>query len=122
MIYLERPAPAHLADTVTRFWFLETPPLRRYEKILPLPYTHMIVNLSHPYRLFDRSGAATTVADAFVSGLQSEYLVIESPPLIRHVGLELTPAGLHTMAPNAAAGSAGRVAPARELLPTSTVW
>lgn len=43
--------------------------------------------------------------------------MIESPPLIRHVGMELTPIGLHTMAPLLAAGSAGRVTPALDLLP-----
>ena len=116
MIYEERPAPPELAGIVSRLWFLEAPPTRRFEKILPLPFVHVIVNLSDPYRLFDRRGAAATVSDAFVSGLQSEYLVIESPPLIRHVGMELTPAGLQTMAPDAAAATAGTVQDARAVL------
>lgn len=117
MIYQERPTPPELAGVVSRLWFLEATPTRRFEKILPMPFVHVIVNLSTPYRLFDRRGTATAVADAFVSGLQSAYLVIESPTPIRHIGLELTPAGLHTMAPDATATSAGRVQDARLVLP-----
>lgn len=115
--YEERPAPSGLEGTVSRMWFLEAPRVRRFEKILPLPFVHVIVNLSEPYAIHDRRGIATGVSDAFVSGLQSEYLVIESPPLIRHVGVELTPAGLHTMAPDASATSAAKVQDARAILP-----
>ena len=92
MIYQEREATSELEGIVSRLWVLETTPLRRFEKILPLPSVHLIVNLSTPYRLFDRRGEATLVSDAFVSGVQSEYLVIESPPTIHHVGAELLPA------------------------------
>ena len=122
MTYEERRAPAGLAGIVSRAWFIEAPRLQRFEKILPLPFAHVIVNLSTPYRLFSPSGGSVVVSDAFVSGLQSEYLVIESPKLIRHVGLELTPGGLHALTPSAAsasagsAGSAGRVQDARALL------
>lgn len=117
MIYEERSAPPGLEDVVSRLWFLETAPLQRFEKILPLPFVHVIANLSAPYRLFDRDGEATEVSDVFVSGLQTGYLVIESPPLIRHVGLELAPAGLHALVPGAPAPSAGRVQDARAVLP-----
>jgi len=117
MTYEERPAPPELAGIVTRLWFLETPPLRRYEKILPLPFVHLIINLSEAYRIHDRHGAASVVPEAFVSGLQSEFLVIESPPLIRHVGIELTPMGLHALAPGAAPTAAQAVRDAGALLP-----
>lgn len=117
VIYEERPAPPGLEGIVARLWHLETTPVRRFEKILPLPFVHVIVNLSDPYRLFDRRGASVTVSDAFVSGLQAEYLLIESPPLIRHVGMELTPMGLHALAPDAVATSTGRVQDARLVLP-----
>lgn len=117
MIFEERYLPDRLAAVATRVWFLETEPLGAYEKILPLPFAHLIVNLSDPYRLFDPGGPATMAADAFVSGLQSGYLVIESPPRIRHVGLELTPAGLHALTPGAGVRAAGRVQDARTLLP-----
>lgn len=117
MIFEERFLPERVAAVATRVWFLETEPLGVYEKILPLPFAHLIVNLSDPYRLFGPDGTATVVADAFVSGLQSDYLVIESPPRIRHVGLELAPAGLHALASGSGPRAAGRVQDARALLP-----
>ena len=116
MIFEERTLADPVAAVATRVWFLETEPLGAFEKILPLPFAHLIVNLSDPYRLFGPDGTATMVADAFVSGLQSGYLVIESPPRIRHVGLELTPAGLHALTPGAGVRAAGRVQDARTLL------
>lgn len=113
MIYEERPAPPGLEGIVSRLWVLETTPLRRFEKILPQPSVHLIVNLSTPYRLFDRRGEAALVSDAFVSGIQSEYLVIESPPTIHHVGAELVPARLPLITDAMPAALAGRVRDAR---------
>jgi len=115
MVYAERPAPFGLEGIVSRLWVLETRPLRRFEKILPLPSVHLILNLSSPYRLFDRSGAATLVSDAFVSGVQSEYLVIESPSAIHHVGAELLPASLPLLTTAAPVDVTGRVQDARVL-------
>lgn len=102
---------------MSRLWFLETPQVRRFEKILPLPFVHLIVNLSEPYAVFDRAGSPTPVGEAFVSGLQTEYLVIESPRLIRHVGVELLPAGLGAITDAAGPQVAGRVQDARPLVP-----
>jgi len=115
MVYVERPAPPGLESIVARLWMLETRPVRRFEKILPLPSVHLIVNLSNPYRLFDRHGAATLVSDAFVSGVQSEYLVIESPAQIHHVGVELLPTALPLVTDAAPEGVAGHVQDARGL-------
>lgn len=109
MIFEERPAPASLAGIAARLWFIETTPVARYEKILPMPAVHVIANLSTPYRVFDRAGAATLVPDVFVSGLQNEYLVIESPAQIRHVGVELTATGLGALAPGAPRQTSGKV-------------
>ncbi|SFS15342.1 AraC-type DNA-binding protein [Microbacterium sp. cf046] len=92
---------------------LEAARLRTYEKILPQPSVHLIVNLSEPYRLFDRHGQATVVSDAFVSGVQSEYLVIESPSTIHHVGAEILPARLPMITDADPAQLAGRVQDAR---------
>jgi AraC-like DNA-binding protein len=116
VIYVERPAPGGLAAEITRMWFLETPPPRRYEKILPMPFAHLIVNLSQPYRIYDRHGVASIVPQAFVSGLQSEYLVIESPPSIRHLGIEFAPTGLAGFAPSIPRATAGKVRDAGTLL------
>lgn len=117
MHFEERSAPPGLKRVVSRLWFLEMPRNQRFEKILPLPYVHVIINLSAPYAIWSRAGHPTPVTSAFVSGLQAEYLLIESPPEIRHVGAELTPVGLHTLAPTAAAGSARRVQDALGILP-----
>lgn len=109
MIFEERPAPVGLESAISRLWYLEVPRVREFEKILPLPYVHLIVNLSEPYAIYDRSGAAVRVDDAFVSGIQSEYLIIASPPVIRHVGVELRPGGLGLISKMPGASLAGRV-------------
>ncbi|WP_306232201.1 AraC family transcriptional regulator [Agrococcus beijingensis] len=124
MRYLERAAPAALAGIATRLWVLEVDAERPFEKILPMPFVHLIVNLSAPYRIHDADGGATVVADAFVSRLQSGCLVIEPPDRIRHVGVELTPVGLSALAPAERAptatdppkAGAAAVRDARELL------
>lgn len=119
MIHEERAAPAGLAGIATRLWYLDAVPERRFEKILPMPFVHLIVDLSDGYRIHGQAGPIA-VADAFVSGLQSAWLVIEPPARIRHVGVELTPAGLHALAPTAAAASAGAVLDARAVLGATT--
>ena len=117
MIYQERAAPPGLEGAISRLWYLEVPRERPYEKILPLPAMHLIVNLSEPYALFDRSGVATPVADAFVSGIQSEYLVIASPPVIRQVVVEVRPGGVGVISGLPGTDLAGRVRPAGEVIP-----
>jgi AraC-like DNA-binding protein len=116
VIFEERVAPPEWAPFVTRLWYLEAPRVRRYEKILPLPYVHAIVNLSEPYRLIDPRGRVSVVDEAFVSGIQTEYLLIESPRLIRHVGVEFTPQGLRAFSSLAPSDATGRVQPASAAL------
>lgn len=117
MIYEERPAPAGLEAAVARLWFLEMPRVREFEKILPLPYVHLIFNLSQPYLVHDRDGVAARVDDAFVSGIQSQYLVIASPPTIRHVGVELRAGGLGLVTDVPGGSVAGAVVPAATVVP-----
>jgi AraC-like DNA-binding protein len=116
VIYEERLAPSGLDGAITRMWFLEVAPLRPFEKILPMPFAHLIVNLSDPYRTYDRRGTGSIVPDAFVSGLQSEYLVIRSPQRIRHLGVEFSPTGLACFAPSLAGATGDRVLAADGLL------
>lgn len=117
MIYEERPAPPGFEPFVSRMWYLETPPLRRYEKILPMPYLHLIVNLSDPYHLIGADGRRRSVAPAFISGLQREYLISENPRLLRHVGVEFRASGLRSITDISPREFAGRVQDAEGLLP-----
>lgn len=117
MFFEERPAPAGLEAAISRLWYLEVPRLREFEKILPLPYVHVIVNLSDPYLVHDRSGVAARVDDAFVSGIQSEYLVIASPPTIRHIGVELRAGGLGLVTEAPGGAVAGAVVPLGSVMP-----
>ena len=91
--YLEKPVPAALKPTVTRMWWLNMPSPERYERIVPIPAVHLIVNLGEPYRVVarGRTPVDTVMAGAIVSGLQLEYLLNENPPLIQHVGAEFAP-------------------------------
>jgi len=117
MIYEERGAPPGLERAIACVRYLEVPRERPFEKILPQPAMHLIVNLAEPYTLHDRSGAVTPVEDAFVSGLQSQYLVIASPVVIRHVAVEIRPGGLGALSTLPGTELAGRVRPARDVVP-----
>lgn len=76
---------------VTRMWWLRMPSPERFERIVPIPAVHLIVNLGEPYRVVARGRAPvdTVITGAFVSGVQLDYLLNENPPLIHHVGAEL---------------------------------
>lgn len=97
MKYRELAPEAPLKDFVNKVWFLEQASVHKQEKILPLPAHHFIINLSnYSYRVVRQGEHMVNweFADGFISGLQSHYLVIENPPVIRHVGIELKPYGL----------------------------
>ncbi len=91
--YLERPVPAALGDAVSRMWWLRMPSPERFERIVPIPAVHLIVNLGEPYRVVARGRTPVdeVFTGAIVSGLQVDYLLNENPPLIHHVGAELAP-------------------------------
>lgn len=114
--YVERVPAAALVDVVEAMWFLRVPTPARYEKILPLPYVHLIINLGEPYRILDHGGTrvARVVDGAFVSGIQSTYLINENPALIHHVGVRIRPSGFGAFSP-ATVGS--EVVDAAALLP-----
>lgn len=104
MFYEECPAPPALQPFVTRLWFVRAQPQARYEKILPGPEAHLILNLSDPYRLISPSEStpagsakqpnATEVSTGFYAGLQRSYLISENPDQLFNVGARLTPYGL----------------------------
>ena len=124
MGYAYRPAPPELRPFVRSLWFNEAPPVRRYERILPQPVAHVIVNLSEPYRLLARGGEwiGDPFRAAFVSGLQLEYLVIENPGHLWQCGAELEPAGLAALVSIPPADLTGRVRDADTLIAGSSSW
>jgi AraC-like DNA-binding protein len=91
--YLERPVPVALQPAVTRMWWLRMPSPERFERIVPIPAVHLIVNLGEPYRVVarGRTPVGTGLTGAFVSGVQLEYLLNENPAVIHHVGTEFAP-------------------------------
>jgi AraC-like DNA-binding protein len=122
--YAARPAPPALRPIVRSLWFHESAPTRRYERILPQPVAHLVVNLSDPYRLLTRGGewVGDPFRAAFVSGLQPEYLVIENPDWLWQCGAELEPAGVAALVSVPPAEVAARVRDADGLVPGSAGW
>ena len=99
MLYEEFPAPAGLQPYISHFWFVRGAPVAKYEKILPGPLAHLVLNLSSPYRLRDPfatapEAAAAEVAVGFYSGIQRTYLISENPPELFNVGAALQPYGI----------------------------
>jgi AraC-like DNA-binding protein len=113
-----------IAPHVRAAWYLETAPEQPYERILPQPAAHLIVNLSTPYLLVRHGDERMRVpfAGAFLSGLQREHLVIENPPTIRQCGAEFSPAGIGALGPGVAARIAGQVIEAAEVIPAAGAW
>jgi AraC-like DNA-binding protein len=116
--YVERPVPAELSPAVSRMWWLRMPSPERFERIVPIPAVHLIVNLGEPYRVVARGRAPvdTVITGAFVSGVQLDYLLNENPPMIHHVGAELAPWALPAFGIDPAA-VAERVVDAEQVLP-----
>ena len=117
--YVELPPSADLAHLVTKLWYLRAPSPLRFERILPMPFVHVIVNLAEPYRVVRRGSepVGDTFVSAFVSGLQSSYLVNENPAVIEHVGAELQPYGLRPFTTVDPSAVADRVLAADDVLP-----
>lgn len=94
MGYLEHEPPAPLRLSVSRLWWLRMPSPQRFERIVPIPAMHLIVNLApEPYRVIARGRTSVdqTLEAAFLSGVQLEYLLNENPPVVHHVGAAIHP-------------------------------
>ncbi len=92
--YVERPSTSVLQTVVQRLWYLRAPSPQRFERIVPIPSVHLIVNLADaPYRVLARGRelVGDTFPRSFLSGVQVQYLLNENPPLIHHVGAALHP-------------------------------
>ncbi|MFE4195835.1 DUF6597 domain-containing transcriptional factor [Paenarthrobacter sp. NPDC056912] len=125
MLYEECPAPPGLQPFVTQLWFIRAQPQARYEKILPGPAAHLILNLSDPYRLISPAEnaaepTATEVSTGFYAGLQRSYLVSENPDQIFNVGARLTPFGLAAFTNQPPSGFQNRVVDAESVFPGFT--
>ncbi len=131
MFYQECPPPPGLQPFITRLWLVRAEPQARYEKILPGPEAHLILNLSDPYRLISppdssadlngsgeqETGRETEVSTGFYAGLQRSYLISENPDQLFNVGARLTPYGLAAFTSLPPSGFQNRVVDAESLLP-----
>lgn len=131
MLYEECPAPPALQPYVAAFWLVRGRPAARYEKILPGPFAHLVLNLSEPYRLIgpgqldpDSGGAGGTpdpgaaeVADGFYSGLQRSFLISENPEQIFNIGAVLAPFGLAAFTAEPPSALQGTVVSAERIFP-----
>ena len=88
--------PPALEGVVSALWFLDGESPRRFEKVLPSPRAHLIVNLSDPYRQLQRGGAETgmDLVGPFFAGVQTEYLINSNPARLRMVVAEITADGV----------------------------
>lgn len=121
MEYLTREPSAVLRPWVKSLWYVRTAPARRFEKILPMPIVHFVVNLGGPYRLVARGAEPirSSFTKAFVSGLQTRYLVIENPDDLCNLGAQLTPYGLAAFSEVPMSELTDRVRDADDVLPGS---
>lgn len=90
---IEREPSGSLIGLVRRLGYLDAPAPGTSERILPIPWVHAIINLGEPYTVL-RHGETPIDRDfagAFISGLQSTYLVNRNPARLHHVGAELEP-------------------------------
>ena len=120
-VILEREPPAALRGLVARLWYLRMPSPQPFELIVPIPAAHLIVNFSGPYRVIRRGGEVVDaeLSGAFVSGIQTEYLVNENPAELHHVGAQFLPWALPAFGISAP-DAAGRVIPAPSVFEASS--
>lgn len=119
MSYYELLPNKPLSRFIIKIWFLSCPSVHKQEKVLPLPSHHFIINLSNdPYRVVQQGDKAKswTFQGGFVSGMQHEYLVIENPTHIHHVGVDLTPDGLSAFTNAASSKYIGTVQSSERIL------
>lgn len=127
MFYRECPPPPGLQPFVTQLWFVRAEPQAKYEKILPGPSAHLILNLSDPYRLINLPDAngleesqepeASEVSTGFYAGLQRSYLISENPAQLFNVGARLTPYGLAAFTSQPPSSFQNRVVDAESVFP-----
>lgn len=93
MEYLERRPSSALDGVVRSLWLVRGSVRQRHERIFPMPFVHVIVNLSAPYSATDPltglvSGPLPAV---FCSGLQPRFTVSENPAALFNLGAVVEP-------------------------------
>jgi AraC-like DNA-binding protein len=117
--FVPREVPDDLRPFVRALWYLRTPPRRRFEKILPSPRAHLVVNLAAPYRQLARGATPTGVelAGPFLAGVQTHYLVNENPAELRMLVAQFTAEGIGLFARARPSELVDAVLPAERLVP-----
>ena len=117
--FVERAPSARLRSVVNRLWLISGPAPQRTERILPLPFVHLIVNLGDPYRVLEQGAErpGLLLTGAFLSGLQTAHLVNENPAFLHHVGAEIRPHALAALTAVPPREVAERVRDAEPVLP-----
>ena len=92
--YSVMPPRPDLADAVECIWEVVGTQSYNREKILPNGRVELLFNLGAPHWLHE-GGERRAYRDAWVSGLQERYLVIESPGRGAMMGARLRPLGAH---------------------------
>ncbi|MBI4662763.1 MAG: AraC family transcriptional regulator [Verrucomicrobia bacterium] len=99
MIYLTHVPEAPLSEFVDWFWYFEgLAPSYTRERVMPHGALELIINLdSAPKRLFDREDYSKfrSFTRSWISGAQSEYLVIDAMPNSSMMGIHFKPGGAY---------------------------
>lgn len=118
-VVVPRDVPVDLVPFVRALWFLRAPSARRFEKILPSPRAHLIVNLGEPYRQLSRGETRTglDLEGAFLAGVQTQFLVNENPTELRMLVAQFTADGVRLFTRAEPQALVDAVLPAAELVP-----
>lgn len=83
--------PAAATGTVTAAWYLDMISAHPSERVLPLPWTELIVNLSDPYLVHTGAGEPVPTPPVFLTGIRHRVISFGNPQRIRHLALRLEP-------------------------------
>lgn len=93
MEYLQREPSGALVGVVRSLWLVRGAAQHRQERIFPMPFVHVIVNLSDPYRATDplSGDVSDPLVTVFCAGLSSHFTLSENPSELFNLGAVLEP-------------------------------
>ncbi|MBL5974261.1 MAG: AraC family transcriptional regulator [Candidatus Leucobacter sulfamidivorax] len=96
MRYIELSAPSSFpgSDAVLALWYLETPRSHPFERVLPLPSTELIVNLSDPYEVIAPESPPAPTPQVFLTGVRDRIIGFRNPRRLRHFGMRFSLEGV----------------------------